>query len=358
MFKTILSIFLPLLILFICLETITACTSSPIEIIETDTIPEQENFSSAFDINNTLGKGINLGNALEAPSEGEWGMVIKEEYFSLIKNAGFNSVRIPIRWSAHTGTNSPYTIDEEFLQRVHQVVNRAVEQDLAVIINIHHFNELMEEPTQHKQEFLSIWDQVGRSFMDYPEEIVFEVLNEPHSNMTQSVWNNYLEKAISTIRTSNPGRVLMAGTAPWGGFDGLQNLELPEDDRQIIATVHYYNPFQFTHQGAEWVEDNADSWLGTTWTATTDQKENVDSDFNDVKEWAEQNDRPIHVGEFGAYSKAPDQSRNTWTRYVRTAAEQRGFSWAYWEFGAGFGVYDREKNEWRTPLLDALIGGN
>jgi len=355
MLKTFPSIFLPLLFLFYFYSAITACTSSSVEIIETDTIPEQENFSSAFDINKILGKGINLGNALEAPSEGEWGMVIKEEYFSLIKNAGFDSVRIPVRWSAHTGTNSPYTIDEEFLQRVHQVVNWAVEQDLAVIINIHHFNELMEEPSQHKQKFLSIWDQVGRSFKDYPEEIVFEILNEPHSNMTQSVWNNYLEEAVRTIRTSNPERVLMAGTAPWGGFDGLQKLELPEDDRQLIATVHYYNPFRFTHQGAEWVDDNTDSWLGTTWTGTDNQKSNVNADFDAVEQWSKDNDRPVHVGEFGAYNKAPEPSRAAWTKYIRTAAEQRDFSWAYWEFGAGFGVYDRDKNQWRTPLLDALV---
>ena len=355
MLKTTTFPFLLLILLISFYGTITACTSSPVEIIETDKIPDQESFSSAFDVNKMLGKGINLGNALEAPAEGEWGMVIKEEYFSLIKNAGFNSVRIPVRWNAHTISNSPYTIDEEFLQRVHQVVNWALDHDLAVIINIHHFNELMDEPTQHKQKFLSIWNQVGRSFMNYPEHLVFEVLNEPHSNLTQSVWNNYLDEAINTIRTSNSRRVLMAGTAPWGGFDGLQNLDLPENDRQIIATVHYYNPFQFTHQGAEWVEDNSDNWLGTTWTATPGQKDNVDKDFNAVKQWSEQNQRPVHVGEFGAYNKAPDASRVIWTRYIRDSAEKRGFSWAYWEFGAGFGVYNRESERWRTGLLDALI---
>jgi len=335
--------------------TITACTSSPIEVIETDSIPEQANFSSAVDVNKMLGKGVNLGNALEAPSEGEWGMVIEEEYFSLIKNAGFNSVRIPVRWNAHTLNNSPYTIDEEFLQRVHQVVNWALDNELAVIINIHHFNELMEEPTQHRQKFLSIWNQVGRSFMNYPEEVVFEILNEPHSNLTQEIWNSYLEEAISTVRVSNPRRVLMAGTAPWGGFDGLQYLDLPSRDPQIIATVHYYNPFQFTHQGAEWVEDNSDNWLGTTWTATPGQKDNVDKDFDAVKQWSEQNQRPVHVGEFGAYNKAPDASRVIWTRYIRESAEKRDFSWAYWEFGAGFGIYDRNNEKWRSDLLDALI---
>jgi endoglucanase len=331
-----------------------ACTSSPIEIVEMDTKPSQDTFMSAEQMNGKLGRGINLGNALEAPSEGEWGMTIEKEYFSLIKSAGFNSVRIPIRWSSHTNNDSPYTIEEDFLQRVHQVVDWALEQQLAVVINIHHFNELMDEPNMHKQKYLSIWNQVARSFMNHPEEVVFEILNEPHSNLTQDLWNNFLMDAITTVRKSNPRRVLMAGTAPWGGFDGLQFLDLSDENRQLIVTVHYYNPFHFTHQGAEWVEDNSNNWLGTTWTATTEQKQNVESDFSSVKDWANQHQRPVHVGEFGAYNKAPLESRVIWTRYIRTSAEERNFSWAYWEFGAGFGIYDRENRVWRTQLLDAL----
>jgi endoglucanase len=332
-----------------------ACTSSPIEIFEADTIPDQQDFRSAEEINRILGKGVNLGNALEAPTEGEWGMTIEKEYFKLIKDAGFQSVRIPIRWSAHTNSNSPYKIDAGFMERVDQVVGWALDQNLAVMMNIHHFNELMNEPNQHKQKFLSIWNQVARHFKDHPELVVFEVLNEPHSNLETDLWNSFLQDAINTIRESNPNRVLVAGTAPWGGFDGIRSLNLPEADRQIIVTVHYYNPFQFTHQGAEWVEDNSDSWLGTTWTATEDQINDVNSDFDAVELWSEQNDRPVHVGEFGAYSRAPESSRNIWTKYIRTAADERNFSWAYWEFGAGFGVYDRENEVWRSGLLDALI---
>lgn len=353
--KTFHSVINLLLILTVCTGISVACTSSSVNIIETDSIPSQQDFRSSHEINELLGKGINLGNALEAPAEGEWGMTIEKEYFALIKDAGFQSVRIPIRWSAHTSENSPYTIEEDFLQRVDQVVGWALEQDLSVIINIHHFNELMAEPNQQKQKFLSIWNQVARHFKDHSEFVLFEILNEPHSNLTADIWNRFLEDAISTVRQSNPNRVLLAGTAPWGGFDGVRDLELPETDLQIIVTVHYYNPFQFTHQGAEWVGDNADNWLGTTWTATDGQMRDVDSDFDRVAQWAKDNSRPIHLGEFGAYNKAPESSRVLWTSYVRTAAENRDFSWAYWEFGAGFGVFDREKGEWRTGLLDALI---
>ena len=81
----------------------------------------------------------------------------------------------------------------------------------------------------------------------------------------------------------------------------------------------------------------------------------MDEDFDLVKEWAEQHDRPVLLGEFGAYSAAPQESREIWTDYIREAAEQRNFSWSYWEFGAGFGIYDRENSQWREGLLKALL---
>lgn len=150
----------------------------------------------------------------------------------------------------------------------------------------------------------------------------------------------------------------MVGTANWGGIDRLTSLNIPAQERNVIVTVHYYNPFQFTHQGASWAGEQADDWLGTTWTATESQKAALDEDLDSVKQWAERHNRPVYLGEFGAYSAAPQQSREAWTEYVRSAAEQRNFSWSYWEFGAGFGIYNRDTKEWRDGLLQALIPGS
>ena len=123
-----------------------------------------------------------------------------------------------------------------------------------------------------------------------------------------------------------------------------------EDDRNLIATFHYYEPFEFTHQGAEWAK-GSEKWLGRKWSASGKDLEAVRAAFDSVKEWGDRNDRPIYLGEFGCYSKADMDSRVAWTRAVRTEAEKRGFTTAYWEFGSGFGVYDPSKDEWRKPLL-------
>ena len=104
--------------------------------------------------------------------------------------------------------------------------------------------------------------------------------------------------------------------------------------------------------------DNSDDWLGTTWTGTPAEMAAVQADFNAVKDWADDHGRQIFLGEFGAYNKADNCSRIDWTDYIVEQAEARGFFWAYWEFCAGFGVYDKDwgaDGAWRKELLDALV---
>jgi endoglucanase len=99
----------------------------------------------AFRINRALGRGVNLGNMLEAPREGAWGLTLKPEYFQIIKEAGFDSVRIPIRWSAHAQDQAPFAINEEFFQRMDGAIDQALAQKLVVVINVHHYEEIFLE---------------------------------------------------------------------------------------------------------------------------------------------------------------------------------------------------------------------
>jgi endoglucanase len=196
-------------------------------------------------------RGINLGNALEAPSEGEWGVVLQNEYFDLIAEAGFDTVRIPIRWSAHAQGLPPYTIDPEFMARVDWAVNQSLGHGLTTIINVHHYEEIMNAPEAHRARLLAIWRQLAEHYTDAPAQLYFEILNEPNNRLTPELWNNYLAAALAVIRKSNPKRTIIVGTAEWGGLGALDELELP-DDGHLVVTFHYYEPFHFTHQGAEW----------------------------------------------------------------------------------------------------------
>ncbi|MFA7709941.1 MAG: cellulase family glycosylhydrolase, partial [Candidatus Neomarinimicrobiota bacterium] len=98
--------------------------------------------SISFEINQKLNPGINIGNALEAPNEGDWGVIIEDEFFPLIKSAGFNSVRLPISWSTNSDVNPPYAISTDFMNRVRHVVDTALDNDLLVVVNVQHFQEI------------------------------------------------------------------------------------------------------------------------------------------------------------------------------------------------------------------------
>ena len=306
-----------------------------------------------FEQNLALGRGINLGNALEAPSEGEWGVILDSSYFEMIKARGFNSVRIPMRWSAHTTEEAPYTIDEEFFERVDWAIEQALKNDLMVIINIHHYDEIFSDPMGEREKFFSLWTQISERYKNQPKEVLFEILNEPHDALTAELWNQFLPAALDIIRDSNPYRTVVIGAAEWGGVPGLLKLDIPNDGN-LIVTVHYYEPFPFTHQGAEWVE-NADEYLGTTWEGTTAQVNDVRNHFQQIVDWAEGRGVPVNIGEFGAYSKADSPSRARWTEAIVTFALENEMSYHYWEFCSGFGIYNASTGEWDMELTEALV---
>ncbi len=308
---------------------------------------------SAEDFNRRLKSGVNLGNALEAPKEGDWGVVLQPEYFSLIKSAGLSHVRLPVSWSTHAGTSAPYSIDPPFFDRIDWVIKEARKNGLAIVINMHHYEELEADPAAHWQRFIAMWKQIAEHTASQSDDLAFEFYNEPAKNIDAEKWNKLFAETLQVVRASNPRRVVVVGPINWNDLHQLSSLKLP-DDRYLVATIHYYDPKQFTHQGAGWMGAEAEKWLGTKWTATPDQMKQLTSDFDEAAKWAHDNNRPMYLGEFGAYEKADMDSRICWTKAVRSQARSHGFSDAYWEFCSGFGMYDPQKKEWRQPLLNAL----
>jgi endoglucanase len=302
-----------------------------------------------------FGRGVNLANALEAPKEGDWGVVLKEEYFDRIASAGFDSVRLPVRWSAHAEASPPYRIDPKFLDRVDWAIKQLLKRRITPIVNMHNYDELVREPDKNRERFVALWRQIAEHYEGYPRALAFELFNEPNGNLTADKWNELLAETITVVRRTNPRREIVVGPVGWNGIKELPSLELPEKDRYIIVTVHYYNPFHFTHQGASWAGPDSQQWLGTKWTGTPAEQRDVRRDFDAAITWAVQHHRPIWLGEFGAYSKADLDSRVRWTRFVTQEALKRKMGFAYWEFCSGFGIYDPQRHRWIEPLKDALL---
>lgn len=301
----------------------------------------------------SIRRGINLGNALEAPAPGEWGVDIQPVYFDEIKKAGFDSVRIPVRFSAHAAYESPYMLDETFMQMVDNIIQQALERGLTVILDFHHYEEMMDEPLQHSQRFLAIWRQLAERYQEHPDDLYFELLNEPHDQLDAHTWNDLLLAAITTIRSSNPHRKLIIGGVNYNDIQSLEALHLPEDSN-LIATFHFYEPFEFTHQNAGWVP-GSEKWGGTTWSGTEDEKQAIIAQLDLAARWSEQKQVGLVMGEFGAIAGADAASRRRWTAFVAQEAEKRNIGWIYWDLCAEFRIFDCQSLQWDDQLLDAII---
>jgi endoglucanase len=297
--------------------------------------------------------GVNLGNMLEAPKEGAWGVSVHEEYFPIIRQAGFSIIRVPIRWAAHVGPAPGYTIAPTFFSRIDWVVAQAEKNGLLAILDYHNDDALMKDPDANADRFVAIWKQIAVHYKDAPTTIFFELLNEPNGKLDAPHWNALLAKTLAVVRATNPTRTVVIGPVHWNNYRDLPKLVLPDSDRNILVTIHYYEPMSFTHQGASWI-DGSDKWLGNKW-GTDAEKQTVTHDFDQAAAWGTAHHRSIYLGEFGAFSRGDMDSRSLWTSFVARTAESHGFPWTYWEFCSGFGAYDPHAQAWRQPLLKALL---
>lgn len=328
------------------LFTLFLFVASPLVLVAQNRLP-------AFEMNERLGRGVNIGDTFEADG---WGNPWVADHFRIIAELGFQHIRLPVRWEPadRSMATAPYTVSPTFLEQIKEVVDAALENDLHIIVNMHHHEALYEDPAGQKERFLSQWYQIADYFKDYPDLLLFEVMNEPHGNLTPALWNEYFADALAEIRKTNPDRVVIMGVAEYGGLAAISQLELPNDE-YIILSPHYYNPFNFTHQGADWVGPESQEWLGTKWNDTVAERETVASEFSYALSFSETNHIPIYVGEFGAFSTADIDSRARWTTFLARWFEEHNMSWAYWEFNSGFGIYDPATGEFNEPLVDALL---
>lgn len=298
-------------------------------------------------------RGINLGNALDAPVPGEWGVTIQPHYFESIRSAGFDSVRLPVRFSAHAAQNPPFTLDPTFLVLVDNTIQPALDAGLVVILDFHHYEELMDDPSGQRQRFLAIWQQLAGHYQGAPENLYFEILNEPVKNLDAAAWNALIAEVVPLIRRSNPQRILVLGSADYNSISALDALQLPDDDHLVVA-FHFYEPFEFTHQGAGWVQGSHE-WNGTSWNGTDAEKRLIEECLDRAAAWSTKRQVPLLLGEFGSIITADPASRRRWTAFVARQAEKRNIPWLYWQFCSDFGVYDCQQQSWDADLLQALI---
>jgi endoglucanase len=350
----------------------------------TPSTPEPFNDITAAALVSNIRVGWNLGNSLDVPSElpsvtqmeTGWGNpVTKKALITAVKKAGFNAIRIPVSWTKAVGGAPDYTIRTDWMRRVTEVVNYAVENDMYIILNTHHddvvFKFTNAEIDTSLTMFQKIWAQIAGNFKNYNEKLIFEGLNEPRTEDGVDEWwggtadertnlNKYYRVFVQTVRESggnNDKRILMINPyAAWPTPAGIDGLILPNDTaaNKYIVSIHSYMPHGFCFGGG------TKNWSSTN---SSDTKPIHDAIMLAYNKFVSQG-VPVIIGEFGAESKDNEDARAAWAEYHVRYAKDKGIACFWWDGGVGVGgneykIIDRDNNKFVWPKIkDALMRGS
>lgn len=337
-------------------------------------------------ITEAMGLGWNLGNQLEAssgglPSETCWGNPeITKELIDTIKAQGFKTVRIPVSYLDMIGNGPDYKIDTDWLDRVQEVVDYVVNNDMFAIVNMHGDGyytvdhswllcaEDDDKQTEIKDKYGKVWTQIADRFKDYDQHLIFESMNEEFNNdygkPDEKAYDNinaYNQIFVDSVRATGSNNekrwLLLPGwntNIEYTAGDDY-NFKIPTDKgckadgKRIMISVHYYDPFNFTidenktakTQWGKYAVKNYDNW---------GQEDYVDSQMALLNEKFVSQGYPVVIGEFGAQDKTEkfadyNEFRRYWSEYLIKAAKKNGVVCVYWDNGyngnKGFGIINR-----------------
>lgn len=333
----------------------------------------------------TIKRGVNLGNCWDAPPPFTRGIRYTAEDIDRIAAEGFDHIRVPVAWHCNLKKGADgLEIHPALLADLEPLLRRALDKKMHVLLDWHHFNDLTDDPAANRARFVAGWETIARHFKSWPPGLFLELLNEPRDALTTEAANPIYTETIAAIRKIDPQRILLVSPGKWGDPRELDKLRLPDGDDRLVVTVHCYEPFYFTHQGAGWV--NLGGLRGITYPGPPaiplvlpdSLKENpgvrgfvegyntLPADRNPcsaravrelldlAREWSAHFGRPVHLGEFGSHHTGDPASRARYARDVRTLAEARKIPWTLWDWKATFGYWDSRENQplFRASLFD------
>ena len=352
-----------------------------------------------------MGPGWNLGNQLESvtdnvPEETNWGNpVITEKLIQSVKAAGFKSIRIPVSYFAKIDDDKDYTIDSKWLDRVQEVVNYCIKNDLYAVINIHGdgYNTIDgswllcngKNQTEIKKKYKKVWKQIAERFKNYDEHLLFESMNEefdgsysePNKEYYQNI-NDYNQIFVDTVRKTGDNNTKRWLIIPgWNtnidyttgdyGFklptDQYRDKSIDKEEQRIMISVHYYSPWDFC---------GGENCVITQWgneaddpskTSTTCDETYMKNQLNLMKTTFADKGYPVFIGEYGSIDKTSYDSENEYYRayFARKLCQlsrKNGCIPMYWDNGYngvhGFGLFDRTTCEITQPvIIDAIMEG-
>lgn len=338
-------------------------------------------------------RGTNLSHWLSQSEErGEARRThIQEDDFARLDSLGFDFVRIPIdevQFWDEEGNKLP-----EAWQMLTQALDWSVKHHLRAIVDLHiirshYFNAVNEgqedantlfTSEKAQQDLINLWYQLSEALKGYSNDsVAYEFMNEPVAPEHEQ-WNQLIAKVHAALRKVEPKRTLVIGSNLWQGYQTIKYLRVPENDKNIVLSFHYYNPMILTHYGAWWTPigkykgkvnypgilvskedyEAAPDSLKPELEPYLTQEYNIDkirADFKDAIEAAKKYNLQLFCGEWGVYEPVDRNLAYAWTKDMLKVFDEFNIAWTTWCYDADFGFWDQKKHDFKDkPLVDLLM---
>lgn len=352
-----------------CKVTVTKKSSEKVDKVPASSASSAKDFVSNIKIGWNLGNSLDAAGGYDVSSETAWGNVkTTKKLITEVKKAGFNTVRIPVTWGSHMDKNNK--VNKAWLDRVQEVVDYAYDNDMYIILNVHHDNKTfpLDEASEKEttKKYKALWEQIAERFKDYDEKLIFEGRNEPSTEGSPKQWvggtkeewgviNRMYKVFVSTVRESggnNKTRFLMIApySATSTSLEAMNALEIPDDDR-IIVEVHAYTPYKLALDGdMSYTDFDANA------------KKELDWVFDNINKAYISKGIPVILDECGYTNKGKMDERIKAFKYMITTAKKYGIPCVIWDNGATgeggerHGYINRTTCEWYFPdLIKAIV---
>ena len=318
---------------------------------------------------------------------------IQEDDFARLDSLGFDFVRLPIdevQFWDEEGNKLP-----EAWELMINAINWAEKHHLRTIVDLHiirshYFNAVNEGQAdantlftseKAQQDLINMWYQLSDVLKGYSvDSVAYEFMNEPVADDHEQ-WNQLIAKVHQALREREPQRTLVIGSNMWQGYETMKYLKVPENDKNIILSFHYYNPMILTHYGAWWTPlgqykgkvsypgvlvskedyDKAPEAIKADLKQYTEQVWNIDKireQFRDAIEAAKKYGLQLFCGEWGVYEPVDRELAYNWTRDMLTVFDEFNIAWTTWCYDADFGFWDQQRHTFKDrPLVELLMSG-
>ncbi|MBQ9499737.1 MAG: cellulase family glycosylhydrolase [Bacteroidaceae bacterium] len=314
---------------------------------------------------------------------------IQEDDFARLEQLGFDFVRIPIdevQFWDEDGNKLP-----EAWELLTNAINLAEKHHLRVVVDLHiirshrfldndNSNTLFTSE-KSQQDLINLWYQLYDVLKGYSNDsVAYEFMNEPVAPEHEQ-WNVVVEKVHKALRQVEPQRTLVVGSNRWQDFETVKYLRLPEGDKNLIISFHYYHPMVITHRYARWtpvgqfkgkinypgvlitqedydaapeaIKEELKPFLTTVWN-----KDKIRADFKDAIAAAQKYGLQLFCGEWGVYEPVERDLAYKWYKDMIDVFDEFDIAWTTWCYDGDFGFWDQRTESYKDkPLVDLLMSG-